>query len=108
MEHNCHCDTLPPRVGSKIKINVWAGLEGGLHLKDVNFRVCIFNIRNRVWFDKSELIEVDEDNYIARVDTKEIGSGTYMCRLEVDTPDADFEDGVRPEHIEFPTGIIVK
>ena len=96
---------MPSSVGSKKKINIFAELGNGLHLSDVNFHVRIFTHTKHVDYEKSDLIKVDDDNYLCRVDTKLLGTGEYWVRLCVDMPDADFEDGIRPEVLIIPTGL---
>lgn len=96
---------MPSSIGSKKKINVFAELGNGLHLSDVNFRVRIFTQTRHADYQKDELIKVDDDNYLCKVDTTKLGAGEYWVKLYVDMPDADFEDGIRPEVLTFPSGL---
>lgn len=105
-------DFMPPRVGSKEKINIYANIGSGLHLSDVDFKVSLFTKSNfaksnNIDYNKEDLIKVDDDNYLAPLDTEILGPGEYMVRLHVYVPDADFENGIRDEIVVFPTGLVV-
>lgn len=102
-------NTLPPSLGTKLKINVSADLGNNLHLKDVDFDCVFYNsIGKKQLLHKSNLIEYDADNYVAVVDTKSIGSGEYYLKLTVYIPDADCADGKRTEVVDIPTGVKVR
>ena len=82
---------LPPSLGTELKICVTADLGEFLHLDDVEFTVSIYNdgtYPKEQVFEKSELVAVDKDNYIAVVNT-------------------DCHDGYRDEVVRFPTYIKV-
>ena len=104
-------ETLPPSVGTKIKLNVHADVGSGLHLSDVEFE-CMFytnNARHRfLTVKKSEMVKVDNDNYIAVVDTAAVGAGGYMMKFSAYVPDGDCEGGYRLEVVRVDTGIPVK
>lgn len=103
--------TLPPSLGTELKLNVNAELGNNLHLADVDF-VAVFytamGIGKSITIAKSAMIKVDDDNYIAIVDTTKVGSGEYWMKLSAELPDADFEDGYRTEVVKVSTGIKVK
>jgi hypothetical protein len=46
---------------------------------------------------KQDMIQVDEDNYIALVDTKTMTAGIIQMVVQAEIPDADFPDGLRTE-----------
>ena len=102
---------LTPSVGTKIKLNVHADVGSGLHLSDVEFE-CMFstnNARHRfLTVKKSEMVKVDNDNYIAVVDTATVGAGGYMMKFSAYVPDGDCEGGYRLEVVRVDTGIPVK
>lgn len=104
-------DDMAPVLGTVLKINVTAELSGGLHLEDVDFE-CDFYSSNvgtkTLNVQKSDMSKVDADNYLAIVDTKEIGTGWYWCLLKVQIPDNDVESGYRKEMIRIPTNIPVR
>lgn len=97
-------NTLPPVKGTVLKVNVTAELGNNLHLSDVDFEVKMYANKS-VDFRKSDLIKVDKDNYIAVVNSNDIGTGEYFVKLTVHIPDADVEDGIRTEIVKIPTGI---
>lgn len=43
------------------------------------------------------MIKVDDDNYIACIDSGQLGAGLVMMRITARIPDADFPDGLRTE-----------
>lgn len=101
---------LPPIVGSIIKIAVSAELGKDVHMKDVDFSCVIYNDSvksNSVTLTKSEMVFVEDDLYLAVVDTKDIGSGEYYMQFTVDIPDTDCPEQMRREIVSLPTGIKV-
>lgn len=106
-----HCDNfMKPVFGTMLKMNITAQLPDSLHLSDVNFAAFFFcrgmpaggqNVT------KGDMSRVDDDNYLAVVNTRCVGSGEYWCRLTVYIPDTDCPEGVRPEIVVFPCGVAV-
>ena len=102
---------LPPSSGTILKIAVTADIGNGLHLADVDFE-CVFyrdgfTTKSQA-VAKKDMIRMDDDTYIAMVNTKLVGLGNYFCRLTVLVPDNDVEGGIRPEVVSFPTYIRVQ
>ena len=104
-------DFLQPSLGTVLKIAITAELGNNLHLSDVDFE-CIIHVEDRLSnkqsFNKDDMLYVDEDTYIAVVDTRVVGTGKYCCILNVSIPDSDVDGGIRPEVVQFPTGVNVK
>lgn len=102
---------LTPSVGTKLKLNVHADVGSGLHMSDVEFE-CMFYTNNAsrrsLTVKKSEMAKVDDDNYIAVVDTAVVGAGGYMMKFSAYVPDSDCEGGYRLEVVRLDTGIPVK
>ncbi len=102
-------NTLPPSVGTDLKLNVTAELGNDLHLSDVDFFARFGNLYGKsVTIEKKDMEKYDDDNYVAVVDTKIIGAGEYWMKLTVKIPDADCKDGFRMEVVTVPTGEKVK
>lgn len=95
-------------LGTEFKINVHVEPIDGLHMSDYDFtcRFYIYTNRN-VNISKSEMIRVDDDNYIACIDSSKLGVGTIMMRITAQIPDADFPDGLRTEIETISTGLII-
>lgn len=93
-------------VGTVVKLNINVEPIDGQHLKDMKFS-CAFYVSpsKKIILDKSEMIEYDEDNYIAIVDSSLIGAGEIKCRLEASISDPDCPDGWRKEIVTFSTRI---
>lgn len=94
--------------GTELKINVHIEPIGGVHLSECEFK-CTFYIysNKKVEIDKSEMLKVDDDNYICLVDTGKLGAGVINMTAVVEVPDGDFYDGYRKEVQTVCTGIIV-
>ena len=95
-------------LGTEFKINVHVEPIDGLHMSDYDFtcRFYIYTTRN-VEISKSEMIRVDDDNYIACIDSNKLGVGTIMMRIIAQIPDADFPDGLRTEIETISTGLVI-
>ena len=92
-------------LGSDVKIEFTADLPDGLLLKDVGFTLKVINMSEKdVAIDvlKADCIETDEGkNYVALVDSDDLGIGTLMLRLTVYIPDTDYQSGTRKEVIKI-------
>lgn len=85
-------------LGTELKINVHVDPIDGLHMSDYDFVCAFFTFKNRlVVIPKSKMTRVDDDNYIAIVDTARTGLGGLKLRFEADIPDTDCDDGIRKE-----------
>lgn len=102
-------NVLPPSLGTELKLNITAELGNGLHLSDVDFTATFYSsLRRSEVFAKEDMVKVDDDNYIAVIDTAKLGTGEYMMKLVAEIPDADCEDGFRTEVVKVPTLVFVK
>ena len=92
-------------LGSDVKIAFTADLPDGLLLKDVDFTLKVINMSEKdvaVDIPKTDCIETDEGkNYVALVDSDDLGIGTLMLRLTVYIPDTDYQSGTRKEVIKI-------
>lgn len=95
-------------VGTELKINVHVEPIDGFHMSDYDF-VCRFYIYRSCVVDvtKQNMIRIDNDNYIACVDSGKLGFGTIMMRVTAQIPDSDFQDGLRTEIKTVSTGITI-
>ena len=92
--------------GTELKINVHIDPLGDLHMQDYDFE-CTFYIfpKKSVKVNKSEMVKVDEDNYLALVDTTGLGVGRLHLTLIAQLPDTDFGGAIRREIACVDTGI---
>ena len=92
-------------LGSDVKIEFTADLPDGLKLSDVDFTLKIINMSEKdkaIDVPKADCIETDEGkNYVALVDSDDLGIGTLMLRLTVMIPDTDYQSGTRKEVIKI-------
>ena len=100
---------MPPALGTVLKIGVTANIGNDMHLSDVDFTCTFFNKNGSSSqnFQKSEMTYLDDDNYMAVVDTTKMGTGKYYARLTVMVPDDNVIGGIREEVVSFPTNIYV-
>ena len=95
-------------LGTEFKINVHVEPIDGLHMSDYDFTCRFYIDTNRnVEISKSEMIRMDDDNYIACIDSSKLGVGTIMMRIIAQIPDADFPDGLRTEIETISTGLVI-
>lgn len=97
-----------PITGTEFKILVRIEPIGGIHMRDMRVN-CVFYTRMDVPFtvSKDEMIYVDDDSYIALVDTSGMSSGVLRNRITCEVPDSDFPDEYRTEITDVDTGVIL-
>ncbi|WP_296122606.1 hypothetical protein [uncultured Bacteroides sp.] len=96
-------------IGTELKINVHVEPIDGFHMSDYDFTCRFYIYANRyVELGKSEMIRMDDDNYIACIDSSKLGTGNIMMRIMAYIPDADFSDGFRTEVETVDTMVIIR
>ena len=81
--------------GTQFVINVNMTPIGSVHMADVDFKAK-FYVQNKVLeLDKADMVKVDEDNYLAFVDSVKVGKGQIKYRLFVQVPDENWDGGYR-------------
>ncbi len=96
-------------IGTELKINVHVEPIDGFHMSDYDFTCRFYIYANRyVELEKSEMIRMDDDNYIACIDSSKLGTGNIMMRIMAYIPDADFSDGFRTEVETVDTMVIIR
>ena len=67
-------------------------------MSEYDFTCVFYAYKNKcLEINKREMVKVDDDNYIAKVDTSKIGAGNLKMRFEAEIPDSDMNDGFRRE-----------
>lgn len=95
-------------AGTEIKLNVHAEPIGNAHMDDYAFTVEVYTSPTKsIALSKEELTYIDEDNYVACVDSSKLGVGRLKCKLTAQIPDGDFDDNLRTEIAVIDTGIDV-
>lgn len=85
-------------LGTELKINVHVEPIDGYHMSDYDFECVFFVYKNRpLVVKKNEMTKVDDDNYIAKVDTEKVGVGSLKMKFIAEIPDSDMNDGLRKE-----------
>ena len=91
--------------GSEFKINVNMDPIDGNSMSNTFFK-CIFSCGDKsITLDKDDMIQVNDNNYVAPLNSSKLGIGNIKIRYEVDIPDEDFDDGYRHEIAIINTGI---
>lgn len=93
---------------AEFKLNVSMEPIDGYHMGDVDF-ICIFHTGSRkVTLEKSQMIPIDTNNYVACLKSKELGRGTLTVMYQAAIPDNDFDDGFRDEVVVVKTQLRIK
>ena len=94
--------------GSQVVFNLHIDPVDGVSAKEYDFGVVV-SAKREVQLAKSDLAEVDDDNYIILLDTTEVGLGEIVIKVEAYLPDGRWPNEVRKEITVIHTGInIVK
>lgn len=70
-----------------------------IHMADYDFS-CIFYVNNNsraIELSKADMKQINQDSYMAIVDTSKLAAGKIHCRIEAYVPDDDIEGGRRLE-----------
>lgn len=94
-------------LGAEFKMNVSMDVIDNYHMGDVTFS-CTFCSKNKVTLTKSQMVEIDEDNYVAPLNSTALGEGVLSVIYEADIPDSDFSDGFRHEIAVIKTKMKIK
>lgn len=93
-------------LGTQLKLNIHIEPLGLLHMADYDFECKFFVFQKKnVIITKAEMVKVDDDNYLAIIDTEQIGIGNLHITVTAHIPDDDFEGQLRKEVICVPTNI---
>ena len=85
-------------LGTELKINIHVEPIEGMHMSEYDFECVFFVYKNRpLVVKKNEMTKVDEDNYIAKVDSAKVGVGNLLMKFVAEIPDSDMNDGLRKE-----------
>lgn len=98
-----------PIVGTGVKLNIHFEPFGEYHMADLDFS-CLFFVSSKekgIVIDKAEMEAVDNDNYVAMLDTTNMGVGAIRVLITALVPDDAFEGGYRTEIAEVLTDEII-
>lgn len=77
-------------------------------MDDYDFSLEVYCSQKRVvTISKKDLIRMDSENYVALIDTSELGAGDIKCKVIAYIPDWDFPDKTRTEISVYETDIQV-
>ena len=81
---------------SEVEVNIHLYPIDGYTMDEYDFTCEIFcsSMRKQI-LHKSDLRRVDENNYVAIVDTSKIGVGKVKIRVSARVPNDNFDDGYR-------------
>lgn len=94
--------------GTEVKYNIHIEPIDNLAMSDYNFQVEFFcNPRKTLLLQKSQLLQADANNYVARVDTEKLGIGDLQLKITAYIPDGDFADNLRTEIVLIDTNATI-
>lgn len=94
-----------PIVGTEFKVLVEIDPVDGVHMTDMEFTCQFYTRQDRpMTISKKRMIKVDDNSYVALVDTTGMSAGVLRNRMTVDIPDKDFDDGYRREIVDVGAG----
>ena len=84
--------------GTELKIKIHIDPFENLHMKDYDFE-CKFYVfpKNAITVTKQDMVSIDDDSYLALVDTTTLGKGALHITVTAYIPDSHFEDKTRRE-----------
>lgn len=98
---------------TELKLKVGIEPMGDLHMSQYDFEIEAYcNDKSVVKASKkgevlTNLVTLDDDNYIALIDTSVTGVGKLKCRVVAYIPDTDFSDGLRTEVVVYDPDITI-
>lgn len=96
-------------IGTYLKINVHIDELDGMKMSDMDFTCDFFTHAGRFQtIPKEDMLKADDENYVALVDSAQIGKGLVRCKVTAYVPDGDFMDGFRKEVCTVSTDIIIQ
>ena len=84
--------------GTELKMNIHIDPFDDFHMKDYDFE-CKFYIfpKKVVTVKKEDMVPIDDDDYLALVDTTTLGIGPLHLTVTAFIPDKHFTDKIRRE-----------
>ena len=93
-------------LGTEVKLNIALEPLDSYSMADYDFE-CEFYCYSskRVVLAKDAMLPKDKNNYIAVLNTRDVGTGALKCKITAFIPDTDCDDGLRTEVLVIDTGI---
>lgn len=90
-------------LGSVERYSITMKPIGLSNLRDTRWYVKV-RARQEITIDKKNAIFIDKDTYDIFVDTNLIGKGEIRMKLHIDIIDSDYDEGLRPQVVDYITG----
>lgn len=90
-------------LGSVERYSITMNPIGISNLRDTRWYVKV-RARQEITIDKKNAIFIDKDTYDIFVDTNLIGKGEIKMKLYIDIIDSDYNEGLRPQVVDYTTG----
>lgn len=90
-------------LGSVERYSITMKPIGLSNLRDTRWYVKV-RARQEITIDKKNAIFIDKDTYDIFVDTNLIGKGEIKMKLYIDIIDSDYDEGLRPQVVDYITG----
>lgn len=96
-------------IGTELKIRINVKPIDGIHLSECDF-TCSFYVTpsKTITLTKDELIMIDNDTYLALINSEDLGVGAIKMNIKILVPDEDFPKKVRTEIDTVNTGITIR
>ena len=98
-------------LGTELKFNVHLDPIDGVHMQDYEFECSFYTYRGKkVVIPKEKMKRVDNDNYIAVIDSENatrINRSQIEVEITAHIPDTDFPDGLRTEKLVLCTNVTI-
>lgn len=96
-------------IGTELKLRINVKPIDGIHLSECDF-TCSFYVTSSktVALNKEDLIMVDNDTYLALINSEDLGVGAIKMNIKILVPDNDFPNKVRTEIDTVNTGVTIR
>lgn len=98
---------MTPSIGTTLKINVNLELEGGITMDDISFNCDFYVGSKHVYVDKYEMVRIDENNYVAVLDSNKLSVGEVWVLVKADIEDTSCPDGIRHEYVRASCNVTI-
>ena len=96
-------------IGTELKIRINVKPIEGIRLSECNFTCSFYATPSKtITLTKDELIMIDNDTYLALINSEDLGVGAIKMNIKILVPDEYFPNKVRTEIDTVNTGITIR
>lgn len=89
------------------KLNIHLNPISGQKMASLDFKAVVYTPTMHYVVDKSDMAQIDEENFSLIVDPARLDYGAVSVDVIVDVPDDSAPGNIRPEGITFKTNIYI-